>query len=189
VTTLWTASFQSFRSGLGQPVSIALALPRWRDDCQNWPACHLLTPRWAYFNAPAEEFDAEYVSQLQRFGVPRIRAVLERIAVEHEADRLVLICHEADREQCHRGTLARSWQQEAGQEMPEAGGAEPMHDVPAGTVVQVQFSDGGKTYTFDCPDPVGAGDFILTSRGVRAQVVAVGSEYPGPFATARRIST
>jgi Active DUF488-N3 subclade len=185
---LATASFRSFHAGMGQPVSIALVPPKWRDDCKDWPVCFLLCPRWSYFNADEAEFDRQYLAQLDRFGVAKIRAMLQQIAADHHAETLVLICHEADRENCHRKLAAQRLEQHCGIEVPEVAGmpTQPLHEVPAGTLVQVQFTSGGKTYTYDCPDPVQAGDHVWTPRGVRAQVVTVGPDFPGPYATARR---
>jgi hypothetical protein len=186
---LFTASFRSFRRSHGLPVVIALQLPKWRDDCRDWPACHLLSPRWSYFYAPDAEFDRQYVAQLERFGFPRVKAVLERIAREHDADRLALICHEARREECHRALTARWLAAGLGESVDEVDAPAPMHANAAGTVVQVEFRPGGKRYSYDCPDEVDVGDTVMTPRGVPVVVLALGSDYPGPFATARRIST
>jgi hypothetical protein len=182
---LYTASFRSFRRGQGQPVVIALAVPSWRADAQQWPTAHSLTPRWSYFHAPDAEFDREYIAQLNRFGFPKVLAELRRIG----PGPLVLICHEARRSRCHRDLAARWLAAGLGEPVDEVTDPVAMHAVAAGTVVQCEFTPGGKRYSYDCVDRVAVGDTVMTPRGVPVVVVEIGSDYPGPFATCRRVDT
>lgn len=119
-----TSSYQAWRPGSGSPVSISLTRPRWRPEAAAWPQCWALCPRWQYFRAPAAEFDAAYLAQLDRYGVQRIHADLSRIAREaYEApsQRLVLVCWETrDVETtCHRRLFARWLLETCGELVPE----------------------------------------------------------------------
>jgi hypothetical protein len=167
---------------------IALALPKWRDDAQSWPTAHCLTPRWSYFHADDATFNAEYLAQLNRFGFGKVLGELQGIARAHGAQTLVLICHEVKRARCHRDLAARWLAAGLGEPVDEVDAPAPMHAAPAGTLVQVRFTPAGRVYTYDCPDRVAVGDTVLTPKGVPLVVEAVGSDYAGPFATARRIT-
>lgn len=106
---LLTASYRAWRPGAGSPVSISLSTPRWLPEAAQWPRLWEATPRWGYFHSPPEEFEAAYLSQLQRYGPQAISRSLARIAREAylaPSDRLVLCCYEADPAQCHRQQFA-----------------------------------------------------------------------------------
>ena len=110
MTQLFTCSYRAYTADMGLAVVTSLGLPKWRcDEARTWPRCWLLTPTPALFDAPDEVFDVEYPARLERFGVRRIARTLERIAREHEADSLVLLCHEGDWERCHRSMFAAWW--------------------------------------------------------------------------------
>jgi uncharacterized protein (DUF488 family) len=70
----------------------------------------VLTPTSQLFHlADDEEFTAGYLARLERFGPQKIARTLERIAREHEAEKLVVLCHEVDWARCHRQTFASFW--------------------------------------------------------------------------------
>lgn len=108
MTELYTSSYRAFRPDMGQAVVTSLGLPRWRPEAGQWPRCWLLTPTSALFHASAEDFDVGYIERLDRFGPAKIAQTLQRIGVEHQADKLVLLCHELDPAGCHR-SLAADW--------------------------------------------------------------------------------
>jgi hypothetical protein len=119
MTTLHTSSYRAFRPEMGQPLVTSLGLPRWRPESQEWPRCWLLTPSPDLFREDdPEAFTAAYLARLDRFGVRRISGLLERIAREHGADRLVLLCHEADPMVCHRSLFA-AWIESTGEQVTE----------------------------------------------------------------------
>jgi uncharacterized protein YeaO (DUF488 family) len=92
---------------MGMPVVISLLTPKWLPEAEQWPRCWLLTPQWRYWREPwPEPFREHYLAQLERHGPKKIAAVLERIAREHQAPRLILLCHESRWEECHRHLLA-----------------------------------------------------------------------------------
>lgn len=123
---LLTASYGSWRPGTGSPVAISLTTPRWRPEAADWPQCYELCPRWRYFHAPAAEFEAAYVAQLEGFGVQLIHAALTwiaREAYEAPSERLVLCCWEspeAAETGCHRRQFARWWLENTGERIKEA---------------------------------------------------------------------
>jgi uncharacterized protein (DUF488 family) len=68
-----------------------------------------------------DEFGKAYRDRLEQLGPPRIARSLERIAVEHQAERLVLLCHEADWTRCHRHRFAAWWMETTGEAVEEIG--------------------------------------------------------------------
>lgn len=124
MTTLCTASYRAYRPDMGLPVVCSLGLPKWRQEAAEWPRCHLLTPTWPMFNAVRETgdsaaFAAAYAERLEHFGPPRIASTLERLARDHQAESLVLLCHEADPERCHRSQFGNWWIIQTGEEVCE----------------------------------------------------------------------
>jgi hypothetical protein len=115
LTALYTCSYRAYQPAMGQAVVTSLGLPKWRAEAQQWPVCHLLTPRYSYLKAEPAVFEAEYRAQLERFGVCKIARTLERIAREHDAAALILLCHEADWGSCHRQQWAAWWLETTGE--------------------------------------------------------------------------
>lgn len=108
---------------MGSPVTISLLTPRWRPEAATWPRCWPVTPRWSYFHASDDEFDRQYVAQLDRHGpqeITRRLAQIAKTAYMEPSDRLVLLCWEADPDRCHRGTFARWLLQRTGELVTEA---------------------------------------------------------------------
>jgi uncharacterized protein YeaO (DUF488 family) len=107
MTDLFTCSYRAFTSAMGQPVVTSCGLPRWRPEAAQWPRCWLLTPTPALFHTEDwAEFEKGYLARLDSIGPAKIARVLERIAREHQAERLILLCHEWEASRCHRGALA-----------------------------------------------------------------------------------
>lgn len=117
MTELATCSYLAWRPGFGQPVVRSLQLPRWIGEASSWPRCILIAPRRSYFRA--DDWEDQYRAQLARYGAPRIGKALEAIAREHQAERLVLMCFEAEPERCHRGRFASSWIETTGERITE----------------------------------------------------------------------
>jgi len=109
LTVIYTASFGAYRADMGQAVPIPLGLSRLLPEAQQWPRAWVLTPASQMFAEPDNLVFADaYVARLERFGAAKIARTLERIAREHQAEVLVLCCHEADPARCHR-SLAADW--------------------------------------------------------------------------------
>ena len=88
---------------------VSLGLPRWLPETPQWPRAWVLPPTSQMFAEPGNLVFADaYVARLERFGAAKIARTLERIAREHQAEILVLCCHEADPARCHR-SLAADW--------------------------------------------------------------------------------
>jgi hypothetical protein len=105
---------------MGQAVVTSLGLPRWRAEAQNWPRAWVLTPTPQLLaETDAETFAAGYAVRLTRLGVQKIARVLEQIAVDHDASTLVLLCHEADWDTCHRQQFASWWLTTTGEAIAE----------------------------------------------------------------------
>jgi Protein of unknown function, DUF488 len=105
LTDLFTCSYRAYQQEMGQAVAISLGLPKFLPEAEDWPRFWLATPRWSYFKS-GPEFPGHYRAQLDRYGPAKVTRVLEQIAREHHAGRLVLMCHEADPERCHRWQFA-----------------------------------------------------------------------------------
>lgn len=123
MTEIVTTSFREYRPDMGQPVSIALTVPRDMPEAKEWPTCWVLTPRWSYFHSPYAEYDAAFCAQLERFGVAKINRALHAIAREAGAERLVLCCWEpagVAESRCHRRLAAAWWLYQTGEPWPEA---------------------------------------------------------------------
>jgi Protein of unknown function, DUF488 len=104
---LHTSSYRTWRPGMGFPVVASLLVPKWLPEAAEWPRCWVVTPQWSYWRAEwPEPFREHYVAQLDRHGPRKIARVLERIAREHQAPRLTLLCHEIRWEECHRHLFA-----------------------------------------------------------------------------------
>jgi len=107
MTDLYTASYRAYQPCMGLGVVTSLGLPRWRPEAKSWPRCWLLTPTPTLFRLDDwADFQRDYTARLDSFGPKRIARTLERIARDHQADRIVLLCHEVDGRECHRGLIA-----------------------------------------------------------------------------------
>ena len=110
---IFTTSFRRYRPEMGTAVVTSLGLPKWLPEAQSWPRCWVITPTPTLFHlADDDEFARLYVERLDRFGAQKISRALQRIAVEHQAGKLVLLCHESDWDSCHRKLFA-AWLMEA----------------------------------------------------------------------------
>lgn len=104
---------------MGLPLVTSRGLPRWRPEAATWPWLWSITPTGAEFALTGAEFTALYTERLTRYGTARIARSLERIAREHDTDRIVLLCHESDVTRCHRGSLAAWWLTTTGEDIAE----------------------------------------------------------------------
>ena len=120
MTTIHTASYRAYREEMGQAVIISRGLPRWRmSEAAGWPRCWLLTPTPELLDDTDEEFAAGYVQRLERFGPQKISRTLEQLAADHDAEHLLLLCHEPDPGQCHRRQFADWWLTTTGEAITE----------------------------------------------------------------------
>jgi hypothetical protein len=119
---LFTASYRAWRPEHGAPVVTSLTTPKWLPEAKSWPKLWPATPRWSYFRASNDEFNRQYLAQLERYGAEQIAARLAEIARSAFAEpieRLVLLCWETDPARCHRATFSTWWLAETGEPMTE----------------------------------------------------------------------
>lgn len=123
--SLATCSYGAFRREMGSCVRITLSAPRVRlpdpryGDFTHWPYIAELAPRRSYFRAPADEFDREYLAQLDRLA-DDIESKLS--VMPSPSGTIVLCCYEravTGPEVCHRRLFAGWAQQRWGIDIPE----------------------------------------------------------------------
>ena len=66
-------------------------------------------------------FERRYLERLDAIGADHFRDEFTRIAAEHDADGLVLLCFEKAGEPCHRRLFAGWWERQTGEQVPELG--------------------------------------------------------------------
>lgn len=118
---LFTASFPRFEPGSGVPVRTSRGFPRYQLRYRLEAVAPSLMPDRSMFGL-GEAFDAAYRAKLDGLGVDRIAAELHAIAERARDEQLVLLCFEADRADCHRGSFSAWWLEQTGEEVPELGG-------------------------------------------------------------------
>lgn len=106
MTALFCCSYRAYSPDMGQAVVTSLGLPKYRPESAGWPRNFLIAPSSALFKLHGPEFRGPYIERLERFGVQRIAKTLEAIAQQHEAESLVLLCHEVNWDNCHRKVFA-----------------------------------------------------------------------------------
>jgi hypothetical protein len=119
---LFTSSYGAWRPELGAPVVTSLTTPKWLPEAASWPRLWPVTPRWSYFHASEQEFDRQYIAQLDRYGAQQIARRMTQIArsgFAEPADRLVLLCWEIQAARCHRGLFSSWWLAQTGERMTE----------------------------------------------------------------------
>jgi hypothetical protein len=108
----FTASYSAWsrRPDMGHPVVCSLLVPKWLPEAEQFPRLWAATPRWSYWRSGwPDEFRGHFEAQLRQYGVQRIARRIQQIATEAGAERLVLLCFEADPAQCHRSLFAWWW--------------------------------------------------------------------------------
>ena len=111
--SLSTCNYHDWTEDMGAAIKTSIGGPRW------WPAektalltyCHDLAPRYSYFKAAADEFERQYLAQLERRGVPRFEEIFAELAEKTGQSSLVLLCHEKTTTAagCHRRIFADWW--------------------------------------------------------------------------------
>jgi Active DUF488-N3 subclade len=119
---LHTASYSAWsrRPEGYQPVVCSLLLPKWLPEAEEFPRLWAATPRWSYWRSGwPDEFRGHFEAQLGQYGARRIARQLHQIARDAGAERLVLLCFEADPGQCHRSLFAGWWLHTVGERITE----------------------------------------------------------------------
>lgn len=119
---LATCSFKRFTEDMGLPVRISLGYPRWSLKYELKAAMRELMPRREYLRVDSDaEFNERYTAQLDWYGTKALAQKMDGLRDGWKADRLVLMCFEEDRVDCHRGTFADWWRDKTDVQIPEFG--------------------------------------------------------------------
>lgn len=99
-------------------VSIAVGNPRYSVPYKIVNA-NALKPYGVFRKYHGEEYKIKYFERLESFGVEEIRKELEKVSEGHE--NVILMCHEKDKNQCHRVMFAEWWERKTGEKIEEYG--------------------------------------------------------------------
>lgn len=101
------------------PVGISRGTPKFPVRYRYRRLPDLYPDGWMFGIEDDARFNDAYRKKLDRIGVDRIAAQLERISREEGGRPLVLLCYEADPGQCHRSAFARWWFEQTGEVVEE----------------------------------------------------------------------
>lgn len=79
----------------------------------------LLKPFGIFRVYHGEEYKQKYFERLDGYGVEKIRRAIEEASEGHE--NVILMCHEKDKNECHRSMFAEWWLKNTGEVIPEYG--------------------------------------------------------------------
>lgn len=79
----------------------------------------LLKPFGIFKVYHGEEYRQKYFERLDSYGVEKIRKAIEEASEGHE--NVILMCHEKNKNECHRSMFAEWWLQKTGEIIPEFG--------------------------------------------------------------------
>lgn len=85
----------------------------------------LLKPFGIFRVYHGEEYKQKYFERLDGYGVEKIRRAIEEASEGHE--NVILMCHEKDKNECHRSMFAEWWLKNTGEVIPEYG-EEPVEE-------------------------------------------------------------
>jgi hypothetical protein len=123
---LRTGRYQTFDPSMGTPVRVTVGRPKFPLDYEIAAEIDELKPLGRIFNLSGEEFEQAFRAHLEGIGVDRIRERFAEVAAEHP-EPLVLLCFEdvLAGQACHRRTFAHWWNEQTGEDVPEAEPADP----------------------------------------------------------------
>ncbi len=104
------------------PVGISRGVPKFPVRYRYRRLDDLYPDGWMFGIEDDDRFNEAYRKKLDRIGLDRIAAQLERISREEGGRPLVLLCYEADPGQCHRSAFSSWWQRQTGQVVEELRG-------------------------------------------------------------------
>jgi hypothetical protein len=122
-TSRYASSDLIVESGLA-PVATSRGLPKF--PIRYAIAAHLLelAPTWPMMRLAEDEFEADYLQQLERIGIEHVLGRLTEIAATSGTAGVVLLCFEPPDQPCHRHVLSRWITEQSGIEV---------HELPAPT--------------------------------------------------------
>jgi hypothetical protein len=101
------------------PVGISRGTPRFPVSYRYRRLPDLYPDGWMFGIEDDARFNEAYCKKLDRIGVDRIAAQLERISREEGGGDLALLCYEADPARCHRSAFSSWWFEQTGQRVEE----------------------------------------------------------------------
>lgn len=109
---------------MGVPVRTSVGKPRYSLPYNLDAEARVLYPQYAMLKLPFEEYKEQYLAQLERHGVTKIRNVLKSIQTIHGrgTNWLVLLCYEdvlKKGDWCHRRIFSEWWEEKTGEAIPE----------------------------------------------------------------------
>ena len=99
-------------------ISIAVGNPKYPVE-YDIVDLNVLKPFGIFRKYSGDAFKEKYFELLDRYGVPRIRREIERAKGQHET--ALLMCHEKDKNDCHRSMFAEWWLLRTGERIDEYG--------------------------------------------------------------------
>ena len=99
---------------------------------------YTLKPYGIVWKYEGEEYKRRYFDRLERQGVKKIREEIERLS--EGKDRVLLLCHEKNENECHRRLFAEWWEMKTGEYIPELG-KEKVIEKPKKELQQINFFD------------------------------------------------
>ena len=103
-------------------VSIAVGNPRYPVPYKI-VNLNVLKPYGIFGVYDEDEYSERYFARLDRYGVDYIRKEIEKASEGHE--NVILMCHEKDRNECHRKMFADWWEKNTGEKIEEFEGGKP----------------------------------------------------------------
>lgn len=79
----------------------------------------LLKPFGVFRVYSGDEYKKKYFERLDKYGAKKIRKAIEEVSEGHE--NVILMCHEKDKNECHRSMFAEWWFLRTGEKIPEIG--------------------------------------------------------------------
>lgn len=99
-------------------MSIAVSNPRYKVPYKIIDF-KLLKPYGIFKVYEGEEYRQKYFERLDGYGVEKIRKIMTELSGGHE--NIILMCHEKDKNECHRSMFAEWWEKNTGEKIPEFG--------------------------------------------------------------------
>lgn len=119
---LFTTSYKKFNPSTGIPVQISNGRPKFSLGYDLTYKTPPLYPDWKLVkqkNLPVDQFREAYWAGLDKLGVDFLHKMFQMIAADAGDERLVLMCFEANKKDCHRGDLAIWWCRKTGELIKE----------------------------------------------------------------------
>lgn len=115
---LFSAQYKKFHQGDGVPVQISNGRPKYSLGYDLIYKAPPLYPAWELVknrNLPVEKFREAYWAGLDKMGVSFLHEMFQMIAEDAGDNRLVLMCFEANKKDCHRGDFGIWWTRNTGE--------------------------------------------------------------------------